>query len=164
MKLHMTGKRLCHQPIGKQLRHQSTKERHRIARQRLIEILSQKKGSGPNVRAVLSEPVHSSDLKDTAAANATLEVTRSCLVLENLRVRRAKFALERMEEGTYDICLNDRCGCVIPEKRHDACPEALFCTDCQTAVDAKELPEFATFANPRPPTPSVNLFYAHSSD
>ncbi len=43
---------------------------------------------------------------------------------------QAKRALQKMQEGTYEIC--DECGKKINRKRLKALPHALNCIDCQT--------------------------------
>lgn len=44
------------------------------------------------------------------------------------RLEAIKRALERIENGTYGVCIN--CNKPIPKKRLDAMPEAEMCLDC----------------------------------
>ena len=48
-------------------------------------------------------------------------------------------ALERIDQGTYGLCLN--CGQPIPEKRLEAIPWALYDVKCQAQLEQKNLEE-----------------------
>jgi RNA polymerase-binding protein DksA len=45
-------------------------------------------------------------------------------------------ALERMNEGTYGVCL--RCGQKISEERLEAFPYVAYCIDCQTKIEREQ--------------------------
>jgi DnaK suppressor protein len=52
---------------------------------------------------------------------------------ESKLLKRVDEALERIETGTFGICL--RCEEAIPEKRLNAVPWAAYCLGCQENVD-----------------------------
>lgn len=53
---------------------------------------------------------------------------------ETLLLRQVSEALERIETGTYGVCL--QCGEAITEKRLTALPWADLCLNCQEAADS----------------------------
>ena len=69
---------------------------------------------------------HSADL-----AAETFEREKDLGLKDGLEIDNAKIALalERIDKGTYGICL--RCGNPIPEGRLQAVPEAELCIHCQ---------------------------------
>ena len=60
--------------------------------------------------------------------SATLEMERCSRLL-----RQVEFALERLRTGEYGSCI--KCESEISEKRLAAIPWALYCIECQEAVD-----------------------------
>lgn len=52
---------------------------------------------------------------------------------ETLLLRQVSEALERIEIGTYGVCLH--CGETIAERRLVALPWAALCVNCQDAAD-----------------------------
>jgi DnaK suppressor protein len=61
------------------------------------------------------------------------EVAIRNLDRESKLLKEVQAALNRIEEGTYGICL--RCEEEIPEKRLHALPWAAYCVPCQEAID-----------------------------
>ena len=68
------------------------------------------------------------------AADRALAIRQ--LELDFNRLRSLKNALERIEDGTFGICL--RCDAEISLKRLKAVPWASFCIACQEAADHEE--------------------------
>src|SRR5579884_2736526 len=61
------------------------------------------------------------------------EVAIRNLDRESKLLKEVQAALNRIEEGTYGVCL--RCEEEIPEKRLRALPWAAYCVQCQEAID-----------------------------
>jgi len=61
------------------------------------------------------------------------EVAIRNLDRESKLLKEVQAALNRIEEGTFGVCL--RCEEDIPEKRLRALPWAAFCVPCQEAID-----------------------------
>ena len=77
----------------------------------------------------LSSAAGDQHLADHASEMLDREVDES---LENNAeeiVREIDAALERIEAGTYGVCVN--CGKQIPEERLDAVPYAVLCVPCK---------------------------------
>lgn len=49
-------------------------------------------------------------------------------------ITRIDFALKRIEEGQYGLCVD--CGAPIQEDRLQIIPETPFCTDCAKRIEA----------------------------
>jgi DnaK suppressor protein len=108
-----------------------------IARKRLEEIRSELdrsisvlKGEQSADERVLEYP------QDPADAGANLsESERTEAILAAAKVQRSQVleALQRIELGTYGICVD--CGAGVPEGRLEARPEAARCLTCQGKWD-----------------------------
>ena len=108
-----------------------------IARKRLEEIRSELdrsisvlKGEQPEAERILEYP------QDPADAGANLsESERSEAILAAAKMQRSQVleALQRIELGTYGICVD--CGAGVPEGRLEARPEAARCVTCQAKWD-----------------------------
>jgi DnaK suppressor protein len=61
------------------------------------------------------------------------EVAIRNLDRESKLLKEVQAALNRVEEGTFGVCL--RCEADIPEKRLKALPWAAYCVACQETVD-----------------------------
>ena len=76
---------------------------------------------------------HSADALDQTQFAAERDLVVSLLNHDTQMSRRLKGALQRMEEGTYGICL--ACEESIGVKRLQALPWAEFCLRCQERSD-----------------------------
>ena len=65
------------------------------------------------------------------AAAATAERTEVLVLVESLKsqLNAIDAALERIEEGTYGVCVN--CGNDIPPARLEFRPSSIYCVDCK---------------------------------
>jgi DnaK suppressor protein len=76
--------------------------------------------------------------RSAEAMDQTLSATEREKAIERMvasyrLLRQVEYALARLERGRFGICL--KCEEEIETKRLDALPWALFCMDCQRAVD-----------------------------
>ena len=98
---------------------------------RLAEV-SRQAGHGPeetDAEERLSDPV------DQATQERERDLLRLCRARENAEIRKLALALDRMEQGSYGICLS--CDGEISGKRLMAEPTALLCVDCQEKREQK---------------------------
>ncbi len=77
----------------------------------------------------LSSAVGDQHLADHASEMFDREVDESLEENAELIVREIDAALERIDAGTYGICV--RCGQPIPEERLAAVPYAVLCVPCR---------------------------------
>ena len=92
---------------------------------RLAEV-SRQAGHDPeeeDVEERLPDPV------DRAARERERDLLRLFRARENAEIQKLTLALDRMEQGSYGICLS--CDGEISGKRLTAEPTALLCMDCQ---------------------------------
>jgi DnaK suppressor protein len=66
---------------------------------------------------------------DQAAQERERDLLRLFRARENAEIQKLGLALDRMEQGSYGICLS--CDGEIAVKRLMAEPTALLCVDCQ---------------------------------
>jgi DnaK suppressor protein len=78
------------------------------------------------------------DVVDEAARVSHRLVEQRIIGDHSLLLRKIDFALQRLDEGTYDQCAH--CGQSIPLERLRAKPSASLCLRCQEAKDAGLLP------------------------
>ena len=66
------------------------------------------------------------------------EAQRIVTVTEDLQfiLQQVNAALERMDEGTYGICL--RCGKRIKSARLEAFPYVSYCIECQSLLEREQ--------------------------
>lgn len=69
------------------------------------------------------------DPMDQAAQERERDLSRLFRARENAEIQKLALALDRMEQGSYGICL--ACDGEISEKRLMAEPTALLCVHCQ---------------------------------
>jgi DnaK suppressor protein len=74
----------------------------------------------------------SDDLDETLLA-AQREALVSDLERTYRQLRQVEFALKRFDSGNYGVCF--RCEGAISDKRLRAVPWAVYCIECQEAVD-----------------------------
>lgn len=90
-------------------------------------------------RETLSEASGENNYRDHMAdqGSATFERELDMSLEENLRetLGEVRAALQRMDEGTYEICA--RCGTVIPLERLQAAPTASLCITCKEAEESR---------------------------
>jgi DnaK suppressor protein len=77
----------------------------------------------PDVEERPADPV------DQAAQERERDLLRLFRARENAEIQKLTLALDRMEQGSYGICLS--CDGEISGKRLTAEPTALLCMDCQ---------------------------------
>lgn len=68
------------------------------------------------------------DAEERAAERETDEVLERLGVSGQAELMRIRAALERIEAGTYGICVS--CGDTISEERLDLLPDTPFCRNC----------------------------------
>jgi RNA polymerase-binding transcription factor len=76
-----------------------------------------------DVEERLADPV------DQATEEREKDLSRLFRARENVEIQKLALALDRMEQGSYGICLS--CDSDISEKRLMAEPTALLCVRCQ---------------------------------
>jgi DnaK suppressor protein len=76
-----------------------------------------------DVKERLADPV------DQATEERERDLSRLFRARENVEIQKLALALDRMEQGSYGICL--ACDGEISGKRLMAEPTALLCVDCQ---------------------------------
>lgn len=81
----------------------------------------------------------SADAIDEVQHAAERELAIRNLDRESQLLRMVKLALQRMNEGSYGICLH--CEEPINPKRLAAVPWAPYCIRCQEALDQRQAPE-----------------------
>lgn len=74
-----------------------------------------------------------SDADELARMGLDREVAIGCQEVQLSQAALARYAGERMIEGTFGTCHS--CGEPMPAKRLLACPQALFCIPCQTRLE-----------------------------
>jgi len=75
------------------------------------------------------------DPVDQAAQERERDLLRLFRARENAEIQKLTLALDRMEQGSYGICLS--CDGEISGKRLMAEPTALLCVDCQEKREQK---------------------------
>jgi DnaK suppressor protein len=76
------------------------------------------------------------DALDEVQLTAERELAISNLSRESRLLRAVNAALDRIEDGSYGVCLH--CDQRISPKRLDAVPWAAYCIRCQEAADRQE--------------------------
>ena len=79
------------------------------------------------------------EIEDVAVDFLEIQQEQSILVNEQALLTEVQAALERIDKGTYGLCLN--CGKPIPEKRLEAIPWAAYDVECQAQIEQKNLAE-----------------------
>lgn len=77
--------------------------------------------------------------EDVAVDFLETQQEQSILVNEQALLAEVQAALERIDNGTYGLCLN--CGKPIPEKRLEAIPWARYDVECEAQIEQKNLEE-----------------------
>jgi RNA polymerase-binding transcription factor DksA len=77
-----------------------------------------------------SMPIH---MADVGTDNFEQEFTLSLMETEETALEQIESALERIEEGTYGVCLD--CGGKIPKTRLNAIPFTPFCVKCASKLE-----------------------------
>lgn len=75
----------------------------------------------------LAEP-GDDDFAEMATESAEDEVLEGLGRAAEEEIRQINYALERIENGTYGVCVE--CGAAIPEPRLEAIPYTTRCIDC----------------------------------
>jgi len=75
------------------------------------------------------------DIVDEAAESNKRRLIQTLSYRDSVVLKQIESALQRIEEGTYGICL--KCGQLIPEKRLELIPYALLCVSCQEKEEKK---------------------------
>jgi DnaK suppressor protein len=105
-----------------------------IILRRLAEV-SRQAGHPPeetDLEERLADPV------DQAARERERDLLRLFRARENAEIQKLALALDRMEQGSYGICLS--CDGEISGKRLIAEPTALLCVDCQAKRERNRAP------------------------
>lgn len=79
-----------------------------------------------------SMPIH---MADVGTDNFEQEFTLSLMETEEVALDQIESALERIEEGTYGVCLE--CEGKITKARLNAIPYAPFCIKCASKLEAR---------------------------
>lgn len=79
-----------------------------------------------------SMPIH---MADVGTDNFEQEFTLSLMETEETALEQIENALERIEEGTYGVCLD--CEGKIPKARLNAIPHTPFCVKCASKLEAR---------------------------
>jgi DnaK suppressor protein len=83
------------------------------------------------------------DFEETAVDFLETQQEQSVLVNEQALLTQVNQALERIQLGTYGICVN--CGKPIPEKRLEALPWAALDVKCQEQLEQRNLSVTQTY-------------------
>lgn len=75
------------------------------------------------------EPAGVQDFKELAAEESRVEMDDVALARAALARRQVMAALQRLDEGSYGVCL--ACGEAIDARRLEALPAAALCRSCQ---------------------------------
>lgn len=103
----------------------------------------------------LTEPLPPHDAGDMALGSVAKEMAAA---FQDIRTKLSfliRFALERMEKGTYDACLH--CEEEIPPRRLVAVPWTPFCAACQDRLDKGMLADYQCYTLPSPALPSRSI-------
>ncbi len=105
-------------------------------------LLAKREELNQRVRAARSSETHetgetAADLGDRALKTTSREMLYRLSTEEQAILKRIERALERIEAGTYGVCLN--CGGAIQQGRLAAVPWARYCIDCQELLDRGEI-------------------------
>jgi DnaK suppressor protein len=92
---------------------------------RLADV-SRRAGLNPEETELEERPA---DPVDQAAEEREKDLTRLFRARENVEIQKLALALDRMEQGSYGICLS--CDGDISDKRLMAEPTAMLCVHCQ---------------------------------
>jgi len=84
---------------------------------------------------IKAEDEGATDIADEANESNERRLMQSLGAKDAAVLRQIKYALRRIEEGTYGICA--KCGQPIPEKRLELIPYAMFCVPCQESEERK---------------------------
>ena len=96
------------------------------------QLLEQMMGSGDDD----GRPVHMNpDRDDLAQDYISLEQEAALLAIEQEQLAKIEDALQRLDDGTYGICLD--CREPIPPERLEALPYATLCVRCQSRQERK---------------------------
>jgi DnaK suppressor protein len=95
------------------------------------------------------------DLMDELVLANERDLIVDVLNRETLLLRQVLEALERIETGTYGMCLH--CGEAISARRLTALPWAAFCLNCQEAVDGELSMERESQFPPLPGRSDISL-------
>lgn len=75
------------------------------------------------------------DIVDEAAESNKRRLIQTLSYRDSVVLKQIEGALQRIEEGTYGICL--KCGRLIPERRLELIPYAPLCVSCQEKEEKK---------------------------
>ncbi len=96
-----------------------------IIQKRLADV-NRRAGLIPEETEVEERPA---DPVDQAAEERERDLSRLFRARENVEIQKLNLALDRMEQGSYGICLS--CDGDISDKRLMAEPTAMLCVNCQ---------------------------------
>jgi len=100
---------------------------HDARRQQLEDRLKELEARLHRIEDSLDTP-HAEDFGDMATEREEDEVLEDLGVAGQQEIRMIRAALERIEDGTYGVCVN--CGEEIAEERLDVVPHAPRCRNC----------------------------------
>ena len=98
-------------------------QRHAALRQRLGELQGRLAGVTRDITKTLS-----SDFAEQATERENDDVLEEIARETQISIRHLKAALQRIDDGTYGICVS--CGEDISAARLRVIPEATLCVDC----------------------------------
>lgn len=111
----------------------------KVYKERLLDLRARLRGDvssmtdaalGSEGSEASSMPIHMAEL---GSDNFEQEFTLSLLATEEDTLGMIEAALERIEDGTYGICLD--CGNPIPKTRLNAIPHTPMCVKCASLQD-----------------------------
>jgi DnaK suppressor protein len=114
-----------HRPLRGKMNEKKRQYLRTVILKRLADV-SHRAGLIPEETEVEERPA---DPVDQAAEEREQDLTRLFRARENVEIQKLAQALDRMEQGSYGICLS--CDGDISEKRLMAEPTALLCVHCQ---------------------------------
>ncbi|MEM8945517.1 MAG: TraR/DksA C4-type zinc finger protein [Planctomycetota bacterium] len=114
----------------------------KVYKQRLLDLRARLRGDVTSMaEAALGEgteasnmPIHMAEL---GSENFEQEFTLSLMASEEDTLEMIELALQRIEDGTYGICLD--CGSTIPKTRLNALPYTPLCVRCASSRDQQHL-------------------------
>lgn len=113
----------------------------KVYKERLLDLRARLRGDvssmtdaalGAEGSEASSMPIHMAEL---GSDNFEQEFTLSLLATEEDTLGMIEAALERIEDGTYGICVE--CGHVIPKTRLNAIPHTPLCVKCAARQDGQ---------------------------
>ncbi len=103
------------------------------------ELITRRQELEDQLKALATEKISDDQVQDPGdqALTSTMESLRTSLQDTELKeYNRILQALEKIEEGTYGICID--CGSEISDKRLSSYPNAARCLKCQEAYEDRQ--------------------------